>query len=433
MRLHTRKSKDHLDTAVMTKIGSSDVFYDAAPAVGTTTELIEVFKEKDPTGINSDKIHSGNNIDGADLIFNLSPLKNREELRISWQLLEEECGSSLFQSWGWIDSWLGVLPPEVEPFVLTAHRFGKMCGIALIFRTDQWRHGWLLSKGLFLNETGVPTLDALTVEYNGILCDSAEAPDLTVKAFSYLKKALHGWDEFVLSGIDNPTAAAFQNSEDFVNIASLQPCHYVDLSEIRGEGTDYIDCLSRNTRSQLRRAMRRYEKRGALSAVSASTVEQALEFFEEMRILHQNYWQSRGQPGAFAKPTFEAFHSDFIKSQFSAKRIEMLRITAGEYPIGYLYNIVHRGRVHNYQSGFVYEKDSAMKPGIVSHYLAIERNLGGPALIYDFMAGNGQHKKSLGTASQEMVWLIVSQPRLKYRLERGMRKLKQRWTATRSK
>ena len=59
----------------------------------------------------------------------------------------------------------------------------------------------------------------------------------------------------------------------------------------------------------------------------------------------------------------------------------MLRITAGGRIIGYLYNFVHAGHVYNYQSGFAYEDDPVVKPGFVSHYLAIEHYLAGTATI----------------------------------------------------
>jgi CelD/BcsL family acetyltransferase involved in cellulose biosynthesis len=145
-----------------------------------------------------------------------------------------------------------------------------------------------------------------------------------------------------------------------------------------------------------------------------------------MKALHQAYWKRRGEPGAFANPVFEGFHRAFIASRFPAGEIEMLRIAVDGAPIGYLYNIVYRKHVYSYQSGFAYEQDGAMKPGLVSHYLAIERSLSEGAEIYDFMAGGGQHKRSLGTACRDMVWLRAARPRLKFRAEAVLRTLKQR-------
>jgi CelD/BcsL family acetyltransferase involved in cellulose biosynthesis len=176
----------------------------------------------------------------------------------------------------------------------------------------------------------------------------------------------------------------------------------------------------------VRRALRRYEERGKLSIRPAGTVDQALAYFTDMKVLHQAYWESRGQPGAFANPVFEKFHRAFIGARFAAGEIDMLRVAVDDQTIGYLYNIVHRKHVYSYQSGFAYEQDGSMKPGLVSHYLAIERNLSQDAAIYDFMAGGGQHKRSLGTVCRDMVWLRAAQPRLKFRAEALLRSLKQR-------
>lgn len=361
-----------------------------------------------------------------DPAFSLAPLRDRTALGQSWCRLQERCSPSLFQSWGWIEAWLGILPPAIEPYVLVAQRDALVCALGIICRARRRRHGWLPSAGLFLNETGVPDLDALTVEYNGLLCSDADRASLTTAAMSFLADAVEGWDELYLSGVGDDSVAAAQSSGLGVTITGRHPCHFVDLGEIRDRKKSYLDCLSRNTRSQVRRALRRYEERGALSAVPAATADQALSFFGEMKALHQAYWKRRGEPGAFAIPVFEKFHRAFIASRFPAGEIEMLRVAVDGAPIGYLYNIVHRKHVYSYQSGFAYEQDGAMKPGLVSHYLAIERSLSEGAEIYDFMAGGGQHKRSLGTVCRDMVWLRAAKPRLRFRAEAFLRTLKQR-------
>lgn len=416
----------------MMKSDSGSLVLKTAPDGSPVGEAEMAFEDQTIPPASSDHTRPIDDNSKSPVKFTLAPLKDQNALGQLWQQLQKNFEPSLFQSWEWMECWLRVLPDTVEPFVLTAFRSETPCGVAIICRQNRRRHGWLLSRGLFLNETGVQNLDALTIEYNGLLCRKEEAPDLTLEALSYLKSELSGWDEFTFSGIDIPTYTAFQNTEYLVNVVARLPCNYVDLSAIRDKGTGYIDCLSRNTRSQIRRALRRYEERGDVEISVAGTVEQALDYFEEMRVLHQDYWVSRGQPGAFANPIFGDFHSGFIKANFAAGLIEMLQITAAETTLGYLYNIVHEGRVYNYQSGFNYEADGSMKPGLVAHYVAIERSLQNGAAIYDFMAGDAQQKRSLGTDSQELIWATTSLPRFKFRLEGAMRALKHMWSTGRA-
>ena len=123
---------------------------------------------------------------------------------------------------------------------------------------------------------------------------------------------------------------------------------------------------------------------------------------------------------------FEDFHRTLIRDRFAAGEIQLLRVAAGGAPIGYLYNFVHDGHVYAYQSGFRYDDDPKLKPGLVTHAMAIEHNLRAGARVYDFMAGEGQHKASLGTGSSELFWLVLQRDRLRFRVEDGLRKVKQR-------
>ena len=126
----------------------------------------------------------------------------------------------------------------------------------------------------------------------------------------------------------------------------------------------------------------------------------------------------------FANPFFERFHRALITDLFAAEQVQLLRICAGGRPIGYLYNLVQGGRVHNYQSGFAYGPDARLKPGLVSHALAVEHNLARGASCYDFMAGDSRYKRSLATGTDHLVWLVVQRSRLKFRLEHALRAMR---------
>jgi hypothetical protein len=71
---------------------------------------------------------------------------------------------------------------------------------------------------------------------------------------------------------------------------------------------------------------------------------------------------------------------------------------AGEQTIGVLYNFVHDGLVLNYQSGFLYESDNRLKPGLVSLVLSVEDAIARGERGYDFMAGAAGHKNRLGNS-----------------------------------
>jgi hypothetical protein len=94
----------------------------------------------------------------------------------------------------------------------------------------------------------------------------------------------------------------------------------------------------------------------------------------------------------------------------------MLRIDAGGRPIGYLYNIRDGLRTYAYQSGFA-DRDRGLRPGAVSHALAIEHNFQLGVGVYDFLAGANRLKISFATDYRHLHWTTVQLPRTRFWLE----------------
>ncbi len=345
-----------------------------------------------------------------------------------WLDLEARGEASFFQSWGWIGCWLRALPGDFEPRVLMVRAGDTVVGLGIVIGRRRSRHGFVRSRGLSLNETGDPHHDQLTMEYNGFLVDEAVREEAEKRIFDLLIEENRDWDELYLSGLTPETwagyAPAVAGRRVGVWMEDTKPSDYVDLEAVRQGDGDYLAILSRNTRQQIRRAMRRYESSGPLCLEAASSLDEAFGYFDELKVLHQKYWNSRGNVGSFANAFFEKFHRSLIETLFESGAIQLLRISAGGEAFGYLYNFLKDGRIYAYQSGFRYDDDRRLKPGLVSHYLAIDFNLAQDHRVYDFMAGESQHKKSLGTHSVDMYWVVLQRNRLVFRLEHLLRGIK---------
>jgi len=129
------------------------------------------------------------------------------------------------------------------------------------------------------------------------------------------------------------------------------------------------------------------------------------------------------------------FHRDLSRQRHVGHRevealeldvIQLARLRVGERAAGYLYNLVYRGHVYHYQSGIDYDIDSRLSPGLVCQEYAVEFNQQRGHRIYDFMAGELKYKNDLATGSTEMLWLVLQQPRLKFRIEEWLRSCKAR-------
>jgi len=357
--------------------------------------------------------------------MSIVPLGDLAALEQAWLDLERRADCSFFLSWNWIGCWLRVF--NVRGYVLEARHDNAVVALAILVPARVRRHGWLNVRSLFLNQCGDPDLDVITIEFNGILVDRDFGVPLISRCLEFISRSdrrtgfTSDWDELVLGGVPEEYQAIAGNCGLQADITDIKPSAGVRLDDIRASGRDYLEHLSSNTRYQIRRAIKSYASRGPLSVTVARDVPEALRFLEELKVLHQATWEKRGKPGAFAFASFTRFHSALIQHCLPSGGVEVLRISAGDTTIGYLYNFVFRDWVGFYLSGFAYEQDAKAKPGLVSHYLCAERYLQAGRKVYDFMAGQNRYKSSLGTPEPAMVTLVLKKPRAKLKLESALR------------
>lgn len=277
-------------------------------------------------------------------------------------------------------------------------------------------------------ETGDPQFDALTIEHNGLLARRGLESDVTDKALAFLLSNSNDWDELMISGIshqiDTITTSAQRHGLN-QRVIDDKYYYYIDLDALRKNNKEFLSALSSNTRSQVRRAIRGYETNAPLEMQIAATLPEAFAFFDRLKELHQAYWTEKGQPGAFSSTFKTTFHRRLIETLLPEQGIQLIKISAGDKEIGYLYNFVKEGEVSSYQSGFAYEANARLKPGLVSHCLAVEFNIKNGANRYDFLAGDSQYKGSLSTQKDNMLWLALQRNRLKFNVENKLSKLRQ--------
>jgi CelD/BcsL family acetyltransferase involved in cellulose biosynthesis len=355
-----------------------------------------------------------------------------DRLGQSWRALELQSEPSFFRSWGWIGCWVRHLPADRQPLAAIATRGDQVVGLGVFLARREWRHGVVPVDSLGLHESGDAALDSLHIEHNGLLTEGGDAAAVWQAMLGLL--AWRGsWDELVLGGLERGTA------ELCIEAAGAQQCRvavrqgmrsaHLDLAQLRRSGRGLAHALSRNTRHQLARARRLYEATGPVTLRSAQTADEALAMLEQLKALHQRSWRRRGRPGCFAAPVFEAFHRDLIGERFRHGEIRLLRVAAGARPIGYLYNFAYDDRMYAYQSGFDYTADGRLKPGLVSHALAIEQATREGFAVYDFMAGENRLKASFASHWSDMVWLSVQRPSARSWLERRLAAVRSRVAA----
>ena len=190
----------------------------------------------------------------------------------------------------------------------------------------------------------------------------------------------------------------------------------IDLTPFQSSDPKFIDGLSKNTRYQIRRSLRLYEERGELEFRVAQSAEEASLFLSEAGKYHQLRWGGEGDQSVLEGSAYSDFHNSLIKKAFPRDEVMVIKISAGDILVGYIYNFLYCGTVNFYQCAFNYEEDKKKKPGLVSHHLCIENYISDGLEYYDFLAGESQYKKSLGRQADPMFDLLICRrtPKLRF-------------------
>lgn len=345
-------------------------------------------------------------------------------LEREWRMLETAAAPSFFTSWWWIGTLLAAVPPYRHPSLLRGVIRGHTVALALLgSAVTSRRHGLVRSRGLYLNEIGDAGFDALAIEHNGIIGLIDCEPAIYEAALGWFAGLGAEADELHFSGSRRRLPERIIEERGLGRSEITLPSYAVDLELLSPSHGELYPVLSANARQQLRRAFRNFERQGPLRLTTAATTSEAIEFFEALKALHCASWERRGKRHAFNHAFFEPFHRRLIECSFAAGGTQLLRASAGDRIIGYLYNFQLGSRVYAYQSGFA-EPGRGDRPGAVTHALAIRHAFQSGARIYDFMAGHNRLKESFATHCEPMLWQVFQQPRLAFRLEHLARRLK---------
>jgi hypothetical protein len=323
----------------------------------------------------------------------------------SW-LAAESPRRSFFLSKNWVDTWITVFGPLLQPQILVfSCRQQPVCICLLVRRRS--RRGPVPIVQLYLNTAGEDESDGTCVEYNDLVCLPGYEETVVQALLRHLGRLR--WDELALQGFQpGPALKALKDLGSGLNRQVREvPSYYVDLECLRQAGTPYDQVLPSSTRRQIRRSCELYEQDGSIFVECASDLATAREMLDQLAELHQRSWTARGEPGVFSSPRFTEFHRRLIERAFPGGEIQLLRVQTPRRVIGVLYNFVYRSKVYFYQSGFEYAADNRLKPGLVAHYHAVQYGLAQGYQEYDFLAGDSRYKRSLATHHWHLEWVVI--------------------------
>lgn len=359
------------------------------------------------------------------LTSEITPLPVLADLETTWRALEARCQGSFFTTWNFIGPLLCLTAHPPQLFV--AREADAVIGLALIARKSR---DTLFGKveGVSLNQTDSPDEDLVYIEFNDVLCPEALRHDVLEALANNLRALAPPWAELHLAGVSGPDlpdiAASFGLAEAE---RKTSPAPFVDLAKVRGKG--YLALLGRNTRSQVGRARRLFEEK--LGPLALQEVHDEAEIRSAIMLLGD--WQTAKFAATGTSSSLQSkFFMNFLTALLLEKPVagtkaELLRVDAGGTRLGLLLNFCHRGTVANYQCAFApFPEDNKLKPGHVSHALAVEHYSANGHQIYHFLGGDQQYKKSLSTDTDQVIWTRLQKPGARLSLESLMKTAKAR-------
>ena len=343
----------------------------------------------------------------------INPFDEPDRVASIWLNLQARANHSYFTSWAWLENWLHCLPHDLDVRLFVQYQNDSPVCCFFISTRSGFEHRIFYKTRAYLNVTGDPEYDCLTIEYNGPMTVGT----VGMRSAAFCDQKLQHIEEFRLPALGESVNFRELYDNSFRVRTRSEPSYFVDLSLLRHGSDDYFQSISSSSRRLIRRSIKQYESHGPLALTEATCTDDALLMLQKLKFLHQKEWTKRGHPGVFESKFFRRFHERLIKKRFRFGEIQLIEITNASAPVGYLYNFLYDQRVLFYQSGFEYRSGNNYRPGVVSHFLAMSHNAGRNFAKYDFLGGESQYKRSLATGQETLTWAVVSRRTIKSYLE----------------
>lgn len=361
----------------------------------------------------------------------------------AWRtLLERAVHPQPTQTPVWLSSWWrvfgGLGGRELRVVVVEAG--GELVGLVPLLRRWVFQDGVFPVATLELLGSGEASEDEICSEYIGaIVARGYETAVARAFASAVSSGTLGGWDElrFVRMSSHDPMvpllADALSTRGAAVEVRSTDACPFIRLPSTWDE---YLAQLDGSKRYFARRTLHDVEiwaGPGGLALRRAESPADLARGWHILQELHEARWDGAG---AFQSERFRRFH-ELVMSRLlrgDGGTLDLLWLEVRGAPAAVLYNIVHQGHVHFYQSGRRRDVPKQVRPGIAAHLLAIRRAIEQGYRTYDFLAPAHAYKQKLAPACERhLVTLSAAAPSLRARAFRGARRtVRQIWQIARS-
>lgn len=340
-----------------------------------------------------------------------------------WIDLESRSDSNFFLSWLWIGSWLDCF---VDNFtVIEAKKSGITVGLGIIVTKPCALGSDKFRVKHYLHRTGVHEEDQIWIEYNDFLISTEQTDEIRYAMCSCIYYWL-GKSDALIIGASEPEKFNYMNELGLSERKIWETNnYYLELAPLRDDGKSVLESIPRNSRYQINRSLREYQKIGEVTVNKMNSAEEALDLLKLAKPYHLARWGEGRTGSGLANPKFVLFHQMLISRGLQLGLIELNHIKAGDETIGIVYNFKYKNIIYFYFCSMNYSHNSPhFKPGLVSHYLLIEKAIAEGADVYDFMGGVARYKSTFANKQGKLVVCQYEHPHWLLTAENYARKMK---------
>jgi CelD/BcsL family acetyltransferase involved in cellulose biosynthesis len=318
-----------------------------------------------------------------------------DALRPEWdELLEASAQRVFFLRWHWNRTWWRFYAPPGSHLLLVTCRDagGRLVGLAPFYLQTRRYFGVVTLREVCFLGTGTALK---TSEYLDIIARRGSETAVGAAAAAALR-ARGGWDRLWLwcVPVESATVPAFRAALGTGGTQAMcDRAHVIDTSG------DW-ERTKRSFRHDVDRAIRQALGEPGSRVTRVQSVEELEPALDDLVRVHQARWRTKGQPGSFAFPHFDAFLRQVARDSFEHGRLGLWRLTLGGTCAAALIAFVDFGTVHYFQSGF--DPDSPHSLGQVMVGLAIRDCVAAEQITcFDLMGGRAAYKDEWTTAFRE--------------------------------
>ena len=168
----------------------------------------------------------------------------------------------------------------------------------------------------------------------------------------------------------------------------------------------YIDSLSKNTRYNIRRKMRKLDKNFNVNFYRWSDTDTLAFAMGRLAELHRKRWEQEGIVHSFSDLKFTEFHHEVARKFHEQGLLRLYVLELNETIAAMLYCFKYGGKLFYYQSGFDPEY-SEYGVGTVLFARAIQAAIGEHIREFDFLRGYHRYKYDWANGERSTVRLAI--------------------------